>query len=54
MFVRVIFSMCCGSVEAVESVQKDGKICILDIDVQGAEKVKKSSLKVRTDNIILV
>ncbi|CAB9521526.1 Guanylate kinase [Seminavis robusta] len=33
------------SIEAVESVQKDGKICILDIDVQGAEKVKKSSLE---------
>ena len=34
------------SVAGVESVQKNGKICILDIDVQGAEKVKKSSLKV--------
>lgn len=32
----------------VESVQKNGKICILDIDVQGAELVKKSSLNVRT------
>jgi guanylate kinase len=31
-------------VQAVESVQKSGKICILDIDVQGAESVKKSSL----------
>jgi len=35
------------SIEAVQSVQKSGKICILDIDVQGAEKVKKSSLEVR-------
>eukprot|EP00550_Attheya_septentrionalis_P002201 CAMPEP_0198292290 /NCGR_PEP_ID=MMETSP1449-20131203/11253_1 /TAXON_ID=420275 /ORGANISM="Attheya septentrionalis, Strain CCMP2084" /LENGTH=415 /DNA_ID=CAMNT_0043991177 /DNA_START=120 /DNA_END=1367 /DNA_ORIENTATION=+ len=33
------------SVEAVESVQMAGKICVLDIDVQGAESVKKSSLK---------
>jgi len=33
------------SVEGVESVQANGKICILDIDVQGAEKVKKSTLK---------
>jgi len=29
---------------AVEAVMKSGKICILDIDVQGAEQVKKSSL----------
>lgn len=33
------------SVEAVESVQKQDRICILDIDVQGVMKVKKSSLK---------
>lgn len=32
------------SVAAVESVQKQGKICILDIDVQGVRNVKKSSL----------
>lgn len=32
------------SVSAVESVQKLGKICILDIDVQGVRNVKKSSL----------
>lgn len=32
------------SIAAVESVQKDGKICILDIDVQGVRKVKESSL----------
>jgi guanylate kinase len=32
------------SVEAVESVQKAGKVCILDIDVQGVKNVKKSSL----------
>lgn len=32
------------SVAAVEDVQKAGKICILDIDVQGVQKVKKSSL----------
>jgi guanylate kinase len=31
-------------VQAVESVQKKGKICILYIDVQGAESVKKSTL----------
>mmetsp|Transcript_15130 Transcript_15130/g.20608 ORF Transcript_15130/g.20608 Transcript_15130/m.20608 type:complete len:414 (-) Transcript_15130:177-1418(-) len=33
------------SVAAVEKVQSAGKICILDIDVQGARSVKKSSLK---------
>ncbi len=32
------------SVAAVETVQKEGKICILDIDVQGVQNVKKSSL----------
>lgn len=32
------------SVEAVESVKSSGKICVLDIDVQGAQSVKKSSL----------
>eukprot|EP00297_Palpitomonas_bilix_P018339 CAMPEP_0113886262 /NCGR_PEP_ID=MMETSP0780_2-20120614/11440_1 /TAXON_ID=652834 /ORGANISM="Palpitomonas bilix" /LENGTH=187 /DNA_ID=CAMNT_0000874423 /DNA_START=93 /DNA_END=656 /DNA_ORIENTATION=- /assembly_acc=CAM_ASM_000599 len=35
------------SIAAVEDVQKKGKICILDIDVQGAEQVKKSSLQPR-------
>lgn len=32
------------SVDAVESVQKSGKVCVLDIDVQGVQKVKESSL----------
>ena len=32
------------SVAAVETVQKQGKICILDIDVQGVQNVKKSTL----------
>jgi len=32
------------SIAAVESVQKNGKICVLDIDVQGVRNVKKSSL----------
>lgn len=32
------------SVDGVESVQKSGKICVLDIDVQGVKKVKESSL----------
>ena len=35
------------SIAAVESVQNAGKICILDIDVQGVQNVKKSSLKPR-------
>jgi guanylate kinase len=33
------------SVQAVKSLQDEGKICILDIDCQGAKNVKKSSLK---------
>ena len=34
-----------SSVAAVESVQQAGKVCVLDIDIQGVQKVKKSSLK---------
>jgi guanylate kinase len=33
------------SVTAVESVQSAGKVCILDIDVQGVKNVKTSALK---------
>ena len=32
------------SVAAVESVRSSGKVCILDIDYQGVQNVKKSSL----------
>jgi len=32
------------SVESVESVQKQNLICLLDIDIQGAQNVKKSTL----------
>jgi guanylate kinase len=35
------------SVAAVEVVQKENKICVLDIDVQGVMKVKESSLNPR-------
>jgi len=35
------------SKEAVEKVIRDGRICILDIDVQGAQQAKKSSLAAR-------
>jgi guanylate kinase len=28
----------------VEQVQSEGKVCVLDIDVQGVQKVKASSL----------
>ncbi|KAK3241356.1 Guanylate kinase 2 [Cymbomonas tetramitiformis] len=35
------------SLAAVDAVAAKGKICILDIDVQGAEKVKLSSMKAR-------
>eukprot|EP00531_Pseudo-nitzschia_arenysensis_P011474 CAMPEP_0116120716 /NCGR_PEP_ID=MMETSP0329-20121206/3321_1 /TAXON_ID=697910 /ORGANISM="Pseudo-nitzschia arenysensis, Strain B593" /LENGTH=215 /DNA_ID=CAMNT_0003614499 /DNA_START=54 /DNA_END=701 /DNA_ORIENTATION=+ len=33
------------SVAAVESVQKQNRVCILDIDIQGVMEVKKSSLE---------
>jgi hypothetical protein len=32
------------SITSVESVQGKNQICLLDIDIQGAQKVKKSSL----------
>lgn len=32
------------SKEAVEDVQLDGKICVLDIDAQGVKQIKQSSL----------
>lgn len=35
------------SLASVDAVAAKGKICILDIDVQGAEKVKLSSMKAR-------
>lgn len=33
------------SFKAVETVQSQGKICILDIDIQGVQKVKRSVLR---------
>ena len=33
------------SVQAVQDVQSKGRVCILDIDVQGVRNVKKSNLK---------
>lgn len=36
------------SINSVKNVTQRGKVCILDIDVQGAEAVKKSDLNART------
>ena len=36
------------SFDAVSLVQQDGKICVLDIDVQGLEAVKKTHLRPKT------
>jgi guanylate kinase len=33
------------SIAAVEQVQSQGRVCILDIDIQGVQNVKKSALK---------
>mmetsp|Transcript_21559 Transcript_21559/g.24565 ORF Transcript_21559/g.24565 Transcript_21559/m.24565 type:complete len:402 (-) Transcript_21559:182-1387(-) len=33
------------SIDAVQSVQSSGKVCVLDIDVQGVQNVKKSALQ---------
>jgi len=35
------------SVQAVENVAKDGKICLLEIDLQGAESIKSLGMKAR-------
>lgn len=35
------------SYEAVENIQQSGKICILDIDIQGVENIKTSNFKCR-------
>lgn len=40
----VLYILFSCSIEAVESVRQQGKICILDIDVQGVRNVKKSTL----------
>ena len=45
LFFPVFFFLLMYSVAAVESVQSQGKICVLDIDVQGVQNVKKSHLK---------
>ena len=34
-----------SSIAAVDAVQKSGKICVLDIDVQGVQSVRTSSLE---------
>eukprot|EP00932_Pfiesteria_piscicida_P018968 SRR837773.5807.p1 GENE.SRR837773.5807~~SRR837773.5807.p1 ORF type:complete len:569 (-),score=128.44 SRR837773.5807:51-1610(-) len=36
------------SLASVESVTREGKVCLLDIDVQGAESVRKSNLASQT------
>lgn len=33
------------SYEAVDKIRQEGRICVLDIDVQGVQSVKKSSMK---------
>jgi guanylate kinase len=35
------------TIAAVEKVRSQGKICILDIDIQGVQSVKKSALDCR-------
>ena len=37
--------LCFFSVAAVDAVRLSGKICILDIDLQGVRSVKKSDLR---------
>eukprot|EP01038_Epipyxis_sp_PR26KG_P005414 gene5414-7502_t len=44
-FARVHSNIYGTSFQAVEKVKSSGKICLLDIDVQGVENVKRSSLE---------
>ena len=46
-YARVHSNIYGTSVAAVQAVAKDGKTCLLDIDVQGAEAVKRSTLDAR-------
>ena len=45
MLICIQFSHRESSVAAVESVRNSGKVCILDIDYQGVQNVKKSTLE---------
>ena len=46
-YAKVHTNMYGTSVAAVEKVRSQGKICVLDIDVQGVQNVKKSSLEAK-------
>lgn len=46
-YARVHSNMYGTSIKAVEAVQDSGKTCLLDIDVQGAELVKKTALNAK-------
>ena len=46
-YARVHGNIYGTSIKAVEAVQTAGKVCLLDIDVQGAELVKKTTLNAR-------
>ena len=35
------------SIQAVEDIKKQGRICILDVDVQGVKSIKKTNLNPR-------
>jgi len=41
------------STAAVEAIERQGMVCLLDIDIQGAESVRRSSLHDRTSYIFL-
>ena len=46
-YARVHSNIYGTSIKAVEAVQAKGKTCLLDIDVQGAELVKKTNLNAK-------
>ena len=46
IFIQVNFFPFC-SIQAVEDIKKQGRICILDVDVQGVKSIKKTNLNPR-------
>lgn len=44
MYVEITQCTCLCSKQAVEEVQRLGKICVLDIDIQGVKQIKCTQL----------
>lgn len=47
LFLRLFFYLLYYSKKAVEDVQKTGRICVLDLELQGVFNIKQSHLDAR-------